>query len=129
MIITLLSILVACSSQKSTPQPMHIHPHLDIIILGEKQAIPGEIGLSSNYHNVIHTHDPDGILHVESPITRTFYLKEFFAVWDKKFDDRCIFDHCADNEHNLKVYVNDKEDARFGDIVLEDNQNISIVYQ
>jgi hypothetical protein len=29
----------------------------------------------------LHTHTPDGIIHIEAPIPRTFTLGDFFAVW------------------------------------------------
>jgi hypothetical protein len=125
--IALLFLLAACTSPVAT-SPLHIHPHLEIDILGVKQAIPAGIGLSPNNHSVIHTHEEDGTLHVESSVPRTFYLKEFFNIWGKKFDNQCIFEYCNDAEHELKVYVNGKEDTRFGDIVLEKDQNIRIVY-
>lgn len=128
--IALLFLLAACTSpEKAAAQPMHIHSHLEIEILGEKQIIPGGIGLSPNHHDVIHTHEDEGVLHVESPVTRAFYLKEFFTIWGKKFDNQCLFEYCNDSNHELKVYVNGKEDIRFGDIILENDQNIKIIYR
>jgi len=29
----------------------------------------------------LHTHTPDGIIHIEGPLERTFSLGDFFAVW------------------------------------------------
>jgi hypothetical protein len=29
----------------------------------------------------LHTHTPDGIIHIESPVVRDFTLGNFFAVW------------------------------------------------
>lgn len=125
----MLLFLVACtSSEKVISQPYHIHPTLEIQIQNSSMVIPANIGLAHEHHQVIHTHKEDGILHVESPVTRTFYLKEFFEIWGKTFNEQCIFEYCKDQTHELKVYVNGKEDTRFGDIILENDQNIKIVY-
>jgi hypothetical protein len=32
----------------------------------------------------LHTHAADGIIHIESPIARTFTLGDFFDVWGQK---------------------------------------------
>ncbi len=130
IIILSLLLLIACTSpEKVTPPPYHIHPHLEIEINGQPQIIPPNIGLSPGHHEPIHTHEEEGVLHVESPVTKTFYLKEFFTIWNKKFDKDHLFNYTVDDKHELKVYVNGKEDTRFGNIILEDNQNIKIIYQ
>ncbi len=127
--IGLLLFLIACTSpKKPSTSEMHIHPHLEIKINEQGITIPAKIGLLPNQHQSIHTHEKDGIIHVESPVTRTFYLKEFFEVWGKTFNEQCIFEYCKDAAHDLKVYVDGKEDTRFGEIILEDKQNIKIVY-
>ncbi|MBI2668683.1 hypothetical protein HYX14_02465 [Candidatus Woesearchaeota archaeon] len=108
---------------------MHIHPQLEIEILGEKYEIPENIGITPAGLRVIHIHGEPGVLHVESPVVHQFFLKDFFTVWGRKFDSQCIFDNCVDEKHKLKVYVNGVEDFHYGDIPLEDNEKIKIVYQ
>ena len=125
----LFLLLIAYTIQKQEiRKPMHIHSYLEIEIEGKNIVIPPNIGLLPGKHNAIHTHEEDKYIHVESPVTRTFYLKEFFEVWEKTFNEQCIFQYCKDATHDLKVYVDEKEDNRFGDIVLEDKQHIKIVY-
>ncbi len=31
----------------------------------------------------LHTHTEDGIIHIESPVQRTFTLGHFFAIWGR----------------------------------------------
>ena len=108
---------------------LHIHPSLEIEILGEKQPLPDHIGITQTGMRVIHTHGTDGKLHVESPYPAEFYLKDFFAIWDKTFNEKQLFLYTTDDKHTLKVYVNEKEDNRFGNIPLKDGDKIKIVYQ
>ena len=57
---------------------LHIHPFLKIEILGEKQVISTDIGVSEKGMRVIHTHDTTGKLHIEAPYPHKFYLRDFF---------------------------------------------------
>lgn len=108
---------------------LHIHPILEIEILGEKQIIPGNIGISDRGMRVIHTHKTDGILHIESPRPHQFYLADFFTIWGRNFDSSCVFNYCADEDHSLKVFVNDVENDQYGNIPLYDKDKIKIVYE
>lgn len=74
----------------------HIHVHLSIYVNGEPRALPGGIGIPGS--TVIqtsegpvaqggqciywlHTHAPDGVIHVESPTERIYTLGDFFDEW------------------------------------------------
>ncbi len=62
---------------------LHIHQHLAIYDHGKSVEIPSDVGrpiLGSCFY-WLHTHTPDGIIHVESPTFRTYTLGQFFAVW------------------------------------------------
>ncbi|MBC8500202.1 MAG: hypothetical protein ISS25_00045 [Nanoarchaeota archaeon] len=107
---------------------MHIHPVVEIEVKGEKQEIPSDIGISDEGMRVIHTHESDGTLHIESPVLQQFFLKDFFSVWNRNFNSTCIFDSCIDDNHTLKVFVNDIETDKYGDLLLQDKDNIKIVY-
>lgn len=108
---------------------VHIHPYVEIEILGEKQLIPAEFGHTGDMMRVIHTHDNTGKLHVESPTPHQFYLEDFFAVWGRTFNESCIFEYCVDEEHELSVFVNGEKDERYGTIPLKDGDRIKILYQ
>jgi hypothetical protein len=61
----------------------HIHQHLTILARGQAVAIPSDVGrpLAGNCLYWLHTHTPDGLIHVESPVYRTFTLGNFFDIW------------------------------------------------
>jgi hypothetical protein len=74
----------------------HIHAHLAIFLNGQPRALPGGIGIpgsqvvQSSQGPVatggqciywLHTHAPDGVIHVESPTQRIYTLGDFFDVW------------------------------------------------
>ena len=61
----------------------HIHQHLAIFDHGKPMPIPEDIGrpLFASCFYWVHTHTPDGIVHIESPVFRSFTLGDFFAIW------------------------------------------------
>jgi hypothetical protein len=63
----------------------HIHQHLVILDHGKPVAIPPDVGrpIFTPCLYWLHTHTPDGIIHVESPNFRAFTLGDFFAIWDE----------------------------------------------
>lgn len=76
----------------------HIHAHLAAFLNGQPRALPGGIGIpgsqvvSSPQGPVatggqciywLHTHAPDGIIHIESPTQRIYTLGNFFDVWQQ----------------------------------------------
>jgi len=62
---------------------MHIHQHLALYAYGKPIEVPALIGIPGMgaCYYWIHTHTPDGFIHVESPIYRDFDLGEFFDIW------------------------------------------------
>lgn len=141
IILLVAFLLVSCSSKPTHQETLqlnlrdhenmalHIHPMLEIEILGQKQTIPANVGISDAGMRPIHTHDDTGKLHVESPYFDNFYLKDFFQIWGQTFSDTQIFSYKADEKHIVKVYVNGQTDTRYGDILLHDGDNIKIRYE
>ncbi len=109
-------------------QPIHWHPHLTIRIDGKERSIPANIGLSGA-HQPIHTHEEDGILHMENnrPTSETVILGFFFKVWGKTFTKDCIFDYCTD-QGTLKMTVNGQENFEYGSYFMKDGDQIVIEY-
>ena len=62
---------------------MHIHAHVAVFDHGKPVIVPEDIGrpLAAQCFYWLHTHTPDGIIHIESPAVRTFTLGQFFDVW------------------------------------------------
>ena len=61
----------------------HIHQHVQIFDHGKPVGIPDDVGrpLVGQCFYWIHTHTPDGIVHIESPTFRAFTLGNFFDIW------------------------------------------------
>ena len=61
----------------------HIHAHLTIFVNGLQRQVPQDVGIPAGHNCLywLHTHYPDGIIHIESPVQRTFTLGDFFDVW------------------------------------------------
>lgn len=111
------------------PLGMHIHPHLTIVINGQEQVIPANIGIGpegGHPLDTVHTHDTSGILHVESPKVRDFRLQEFFKVWGQTFTSQEILGHHADATHALTMTVNGRPSEALGSLVLHDGDDIVI---
>jgi len=108
---------------------MHIHSHLKIVIKGEEQPIPENVGIVSPVcFRPIHTHDGSGTLHIEFPKVRDVRLGEFFTVWEKQFNSNQIFDFQNGPEGQVKMLVNGRENAEFENYIMKDLDQIIIRY-
>src|SRR5262249_25271811 len=111
---------------------VHIHPKLAIFINGQQQVIPTNTNIlldSSGQPTVllpIHTHDDTGTLHVESPVNRTFFLKDFFDIWGRPFDQTHILSYPPTPNNPVTMPVNAKPSTEYGNLVLHDGDQIVI---
>lgn len=120
-------VALTCTTDMATE--FHIHPNLEIFINGEKQLIPVNVGITPNCMYALHTHTPDGVIHVESPEKKDFTLSDFFAVWDKPFSRTQILDHVADETHRIRMTVNGEEVDTYESTLLRDLDKIVIYYE
>jgi hypothetical protein len=85
----------------------HIHAHLAVFVNGAPRALPAGIGIpgsvtgQSNQGPVatggqciywLHTHAPDGVIHVESPTERVYTLGDFFDEWHQPLSSNQVGD-------------------------------------
>ena len=86
---------IAC--QRSEQVLFHIHARVTVYVDGRSRRIPYGIGIAPPREVAptrarafvvgggcfawLHTHAADGIVHIESPVRRTFTLGNFFDVW------------------------------------------------
>ena len=85
---------------------VHIHQHLDLYVDGRKVLVPAGIGIDPAVgYAPLHTHDPSGVIHVESPTVRTYTLGEFFAVWGVRITPSCLGGYCAGGGRQLRLFV------------------------
>lgn len=112
----------------SEGEVLHIHQHLDVFVNGKPEPVPANIGIyDGQFLTELHTHDPTGIIHVESPTARRYDLGQFFGVWGVRLNGDCIGGYCR-QVTPWSVYVNGQ--AYAGDpaaLVLKSHQEIAIV--
>ena len=87
----------------------HIHQHLAIFDHGQSVPIPPDLGQDSPTQCLywIHTHTPDGIIHIESPKFRSFVLGNLFDIWDQPLSATAVASaHIKKGQ--LRAYVNGK---------------------
>jgi hypothetical protein len=97
----------------------HIHAHLAVYVNGSSRALPGGIGIPgstvvpSSEGPVatggqciywLHTHAPDGIIHIESPTKRIYTLGDFFDVWRQPLSSSRV----ADATGHVTAFVDGK---------------------
>jgi hypothetical protein len=107
-------------------QVVHIHQHLDIYVNGKHQPVPANIGIyDGQFLTELHTHDPSGIMHVESPTKREFDLGQFFGVWGVRLNANCVGGYCRPATQ-WTVYVNGQTSVgNPAAIVLKEHQEIA----
>jgi hypothetical protein len=75
----------------------HIHAHLTIFVNGSARVVPPGVGIAppldvqttsrgpyaagGECFSFLHTHAADGIIHIESPVERSYTVGQFFDVW------------------------------------------------
>jgi len=84
--------------QPSEQVLFHIHARLTIYVNGEPKKVPYGIGISDPQTDQtpagpfvvsgacfawLHTHAADGVIHIESPVQRTYTLGNFFDIWQQ----------------------------------------------
>lgn len=89
---------------------IHIHQHLTLIDHGNAVLIPPNVGrpLIRPCLYWVHTHTPDGIIHIESPTARTFTLGDFFSVWGQPLSRTQAASMKSAKGAPLKFWVNGK---------------------
>ncbi len=53
----------------------------------------------------LHTHTPDGIIHIEAPSDRTYTLNDFFLVWGQPLGKTIAATARAGKGDSMKVWV------------------------
>jgi hypothetical protein len=71
---------------------LHHHEHLDLYVNGRKEVVPALVGIDeqAGFLTELHTHDASGIIHIESPVQRSFTLGQFFCEWGVKLTSTCL---------------------------------------
>ncbi len=90
---------------------VHFRAHLDVIGNGSSVVVPRNLGIGVNGLSPLHTHDPTGIVHIESGDATRFTLGQFFTEWNIRLTSSCLGGLCADSSHQLAVFANGRPDT------------------
>lgn len=98
----------------------HIHAHLAIYVNGAQKKLPYGVGIVPPYqlqqtadgpfvaggskYYWLHTHDETGVIHIESPVQRTFTLGNFFDIWKQPLSA----DQVGPDKGRVTAFVNGK---------------------
>jgi hypothetical protein len=116
----------------------HIHQHLELYDHGKSVAVPALIGIPNNGVEAscyfwIHVHpgNPTGIIHVESPIKKTFTLGNFFDIWKKTssstYPRNSTFPQHLQAAKQVTAFYNGKRWTRgYRSIPLTEHANIAV---
>ena len=106
----------------------HAHALLTVYRSGEQVEVPANIGFDvSGGHSSLHTHTPDGVIHMEADDPYPYELSHVFAAWGVAFDRDRLGGDVPDGKNQIFVYVNGKE-APPGPVVLKDGDNVVVAY-
>lgn len=106
----------------------HAHTLLTVYRNGEQVAVPPNIGFDTRgTHSSLHTHTPDGVIHMEADDPYPYELAQFFTVWGVAFDENRLGGDVPQGDSKVYVYVNGKP-APPGKVLLNDGDNVVVAY-
>jgi hypothetical protein len=109
----------------------HIHVHLDVYVRGVHVPVPANVGIDyvDQFLTVLHTHDPSGVVHIESASSKPYPLGKFFGVWGVRLTPSCIGRYCTGPKAALRAYLGGKPYAgNPASIVLREHEEIVLAY-
>ena len=112
---------VECLTNGHQNLSQHIHVQLHIIVDGEEESVPSNIGMLPDCLAEIHVHDGEAnVIHIETTEpSKQFTLKDFFAVWGEPLEKV---------EYQKMLFVNSATSTEDGNLVLKDKQVIELKY-
>ncbi len=91
----------------------HIHAYLQIYIDGANVPLSQGIGIAPGTTPSclywLHTHDTSGVIHIESPTTRVYTLKQFFDIWQSFSSSTITYPTQLSSSTGWTIYVNGKQ--------------------
>lgn len=108
----------------------HHHAILHVYNEGILIPVPANVGwlAQAKVYSAIHTHTPNGIIHMESIRPHQFKLGDFFFIWGVALGKQSLGSfHNAGNKQ-LNVYVNGKRVADPVNYVIHEGDNIAVGY-
>ena len=130
----------------------HIHAHLDVFVNGKAVTVPGGLGIDIHDPGVrhvalpgggtayggielcakpciasLHTHQPSGIVHIESAKAQDFTLGQFFTMWGVQLDSSCVGGYCSPDAKVAVFVKGNRYEGNPADIVFANHEEIAVV--
>ncbi|MEK7281343.1 MAG: hypothetical protein AAB037_03200 [Chloroflexota bacterium] len=107
-------------------QLMHLHTKLSIFVDGQPQTVSANIGILPGCHRPLHTHDTDGIIHVESHVVRDYTLGDFFKTWGKELSPEQALSYRAADGYTIRAKAGGADVTDLAGLMLKDSLEIVI---
>jgi hypothetical protein len=100
---------------------VHYHAHLDMMVRGVRVVVPAGIGIDARRGLIspLHTHDPTGIIHIESARDIPFTLGQVFIEWGQPLSSTRVGPVTLVEGEELRIYRN-------GDVVRGDPARLKL---
>jgi hypothetical protein len=92
---------------------LHNHTALDLYVDGQQVTVPAGVGIVQSGLTpclyALHVHDGEpNLIHIESPVQKTYTVGELFDIWGKELTDTSFLGHPIDAQHKLTIEVYDE---------------------
>lgn len=90
---------------------VHYHAHLDVIVDGKAVTVPAYIGIDNVKQTItaLHTHQTDGIIHIESAQDDKFTLAQVFTEWGQSLTTSQVGPVALGSDKAVHLFVNGKD--------------------
>ena len=106
----------------------HVHAQLAVYVDGQNLPVPKNIGLASGAISALHTHETDGVIHLEADAPFQASLSDFFGIWGVKFSDSQLGGYKNDGSKSVQVFVNGQPVSDPANYVIKSKDKIVVGY-
>lgn len=105
----------------------HAHALLTVYRDGEQVPVPADLGYDERgAHSSLHTHTPDGVVHMEADDPYPYTLAHVMTTWGVTFGPDRLGGDTANGAKQVHVYVNGEPASP--DAELSDGDNVVVAY-
>ena len=121
--------LAAFEFPPSGDESYHAHVLLSVFRHGQPVKVPAGIGFDARGgHSSLHTHTPDGVIHMEADDPYPYELRQVFVAWGVAFDEQRLGGDVSAGDERVHVYVNGQPASAGPTLVLEDGDNVVVAF-
>lgn len=86
----------------------HVHTRLKVFVDGQEVPVPPNVGINTQARiaSALHTHDTDGLIHIEADQPFKVTLGDFVTIWGVKFSKDQLGSYRSDAGKTVQVFVN-----------------------